>query len=196
MSTLWFRRAGSTEGAASVVVRLTGRGGVAHAHVVIEAQPHSRGTVILRHEGTAQQAQNVEIIVRDGAALTLLKAWNTGHPGGIATVHANSAIAALYRIEQLCQETVVTVPRQLIAEAIDIIVFISGRGAGRRIETIARVGGLEGVDLSDWPALRRIVTAVALRLRGDHTLTAEETAGVRKRVVKRAAKLLGAELRS
>lgn len=55
-----------------VVVRLTGRGGVAHAHVVIEAQPHSRGTVVLRHEGTAEQAQNVEIIVRDGAALTVV----------------------------------------------------------------------------------------------------------------------------
>lgn len=55
-----------------VVVRLTGTGGVAHAHVVIEAQPHSRGTVVLRHEGTAHQAQNVEIIVRDGAALTVV----------------------------------------------------------------------------------------------------------------------------
>ncbi|MDJ1115208.1 Fe-S cluster assembly protein SufD [Microbacterium dauci] len=55
-----------------VIVRLTGTGGVAHAHVVIEAQPNSRGTVILRHEGTAQQSQNVEIIVRDGAALTVV----------------------------------------------------------------------------------------------------------------------------
>ncbi len=55
-----------------VVVRLTGTGGVAHAHVVIEAQSNSRGTVILRHEGTAEQAQNVEIIVRDGAALTVV----------------------------------------------------------------------------------------------------------------------------
>ena len=55
-----------------VVVHLTGTGGVAHAHVVIEAQPNSRGTVILRHEGTAEQAQNVEIIVRDGAALTVV----------------------------------------------------------------------------------------------------------------------------
>lgn len=55
-----------------VVVRLTGTGGVAHAHVVIEAQPHSRGTVVLRHEGTAQHAQNVEIIVRDGADLTVV----------------------------------------------------------------------------------------------------------------------------
>ncbi|MFT4051648.1 MAG: Fe-S cluster assembly protein SufD [Microbacterium sp.] len=55
-----------------IVVRLTGRGGIAHAHVVIEAQPQSRATVVLRHEGTAQQAQNVEILVRDGAALTVV----------------------------------------------------------------------------------------------------------------------------
>ncbi|WP_065570758.1 Fe-S cluster assembly protein SufD [Microbacterium oleivorans] len=55
-----------------VIVTLTGRGGVAHAHVVIEAQANSRGTVVLRHEGSAAQAQNVEIIVRDGAALTVV----------------------------------------------------------------------------------------------------------------------------
>lgn len=81
--------------------------------------------------------------VRGPEALDMLKAWNTGHPGGIATVHANSAAAALTRIEQLVQEAVVTVPRQLIAEAIDIIVFIAGRGAERRIATIARVAGLD-----------------------------------------------------
>jgi type IV secretion system protein VirB11 len=81
--------------------------------------------------------------VRGPEALDMLKAWNTGHPGGIATVHANGAMAALYRIEQLVQEAVVTVPRQLIAEAIDIIVFIAGRGTARRIETIARVAGLD-----------------------------------------------------
>ncbi len=44
--------------------------------------------------------------VRGPEALDLLKAWNTGHPGGIATVHANSARAALYRLEQLIQEAV------------------------------------------------------------------------------------------
>ena len=66
--------------------------------------------------------------VRGAEALDMLKAWNTGHPGGIATVHANSASSALYRIEQLVQETVVTVPRRLIAEAIDLVVFIAGRG--------------------------------------------------------------------
>lgn len=81
--------------------------------------------------------------VRGGEALDMLKAWNTGHPGGIATVHANSARAALLRIEQLIQEAVVTVPRRLIAEAIDLVVFISGRGLGRRVDTIARVAGLD-----------------------------------------------------
>jgi len=81
--------------------------------------------------------------VRGAEALDMLKAWNTGHPGGIATVHANSAISALYRLEQLVQETVVTVPRRLIAEAIDMIVFIAGRGLARRVETIARVAGID-----------------------------------------------------
>lgn len=80
--------------------------------------------------------------VRGGEALDMLKAWNTGHPGGIATVHSNSAASALTRVEQLVQENVVTVPRRLIAEAIDLIVFISGRGAARRIATIARVEGV------------------------------------------------------
>ncbi len=81
--------------------------------------------------------------VRGPEALDMLKAWNTGHPGGVATVHANSGQAALYRIEQLCQEAVVTVPRQLIAEAIDLVVFIAGRGVDRRVSTIARVAGLD-----------------------------------------------------
>jgi type IV secretion system protein VirB11 len=81
--------------------------------------------------------------VRGAEALDMLKAWNTGHPGGIATVHANSARAALYRIEQLIQEAVVTVPRRLIAEAIDLVVFIQGRGTSRRIDTIGEMKGLD-----------------------------------------------------
>jgi len=81
--------------------------------------------------------------VRGGEALDMLKAWNTGHPGGIATIHANSAASALLRVEQLIQEAVVTVPRRLIAEAIDMVVFIAGRGSARRVDTIARVTGLD-----------------------------------------------------
>lgn len=80
--------------------------------------------------------------VRGAEALDMLKAWNTGHPGGITTLHANSAQAGLYRLEQLIQEAVVSVPRRLIAEAIDVVVFIKGRGASRRVETIASLEGL------------------------------------------------------
>ena len=52
--------------------------------------------------------------VRGAEALELLKAWGTGHPGGVGTIHAGSAIGALRRMEQLIQEAVVTVPRALI----------------------------------------------------------------------------------
>ena len=81
--------------------------------------------------------------VRGGEALDMLKAWNTGHPGGIATVHANSARSALYRVEQLVAESVVTVPRRLIADAIDMVLFIAGRGSARRVETVLSVTGLD-----------------------------------------------------
>ncbi|MDZ4759870.1 MAG: P-type conjugative transfer ATPase TrbB [Alphaproteobacteria bacterium] len=75
--------------------------------------------------------------VRGAEALDLLKAWNTGHPGGIATLHANSARAALSRLEQLAMEGCDSPPTALIAEAIDIIVFIERGGpAGRRISEI------------------------------------------------------------
>ena len=72
--------------------------------------------------------------VRGREALDLLKAWGTGHPGGIGTIHAGSAQGALYRLEQLIQEAVVTVPRQLIAETIDLVVVLAGRGAARRVD--------------------------------------------------------------
>ncbi|WP_319798671.1 P-type conjugative transfer ATPase TrbB [Nitrobacter sp.] len=80
--------------------------------------------------------------VRGAEALDLLKAWGTGHPGGIGTIHAGSAIGALRRLEQLIQEAVVTVPRALIAETIDLIAVLSGRGAARRLAELARIGGL------------------------------------------------------
>jgi len=81
--------------------------------------------------------------VRGGEALDLLKAWGTGHPGGIGTVHAGSALGALRRLEQLIQEAVVTVPRALIAETIDLIAVLSGRGAARRLTELAQVHGLD-----------------------------------------------------
>ncbi|WP_066684909.1 P-type conjugative transfer ATPase TrbB [Sphingomonas sp. CCH18-H6] len=80
--------------------------------------------------------------VRGAEALDLLKAWGTGHPGGVGTIHAGSAIGALRRMEQLIQEAVVTVPRALIAETIDLVAVLSGRGSARRLSELTRVEGL------------------------------------------------------
>jgi type IV secretion system protein TrbB len=80
--------------------------------------------------------------VRGAEALDLLKAWGTGHPGGIGTIHAGTALGTLRRLEQLIQEAVITVPRALIAETIDVIAVLSGRGADRRLTELARVEGL------------------------------------------------------
>jgi len=81
--------------------------------------------------------------VRDGAALALLKAWNTGHPGGAGTVHANSAEAALVRVGQLIQEAGVPSAPELIAEAVNVVVFIKRTEAGRIVDEIVRVDGFE-----------------------------------------------------
>lgn len=79
--------------------------------------------------------------VRGAEALALLKAWNTGHPGGCATVHANSAEAGLVRLEQLIQEANVPPQPALIAEAVNVIVSIKRTVEGRRIEQVCRVAG-------------------------------------------------------
>jgi type IV secretion system protein VirB11 len=80
--------------------------------------------------------------VRGAEALDLLKAWGTGHPGGIGTIHAGTAIGALRRMEQLIQEAVVTVPRALVAETINLIAVLVRDGHGRRLSELARVEGL------------------------------------------------------
>ncbi|WP_215843297.1 P-type conjugative transfer ATPase TrbB [Acidithiobacillus montserratensis] len=77
--------------------------------------------------------------VRDKAALALLKAWNTGHPGGIATLHANNPEAALLRLDQLCQEAMVPSQQDLIREAVDLVLQIArdkSHPAGRKITAL------------------------------------------------------------
>ncbi|WP_315773480.1 MULTISPECIES: P-type conjugative transfer ATPase TrbB [unclassified Bradyrhizobium] len=80
--------------------------------------------------------------VRGPEALDLVKAWGTGHPGGIGTIHAGSALGTLRRLEQLIQEAVVSVPRALIAETINVIAVLAGRGSQRRLGELVRVEGL------------------------------------------------------
>ncbi len=82
--------------------------------------------------------------VRDGSALDLLKAWNTGHPGGLATIHANSAVEALSRLEDLIGEVTQRVPYRAIAQAINLVVFIERTPDGRRVRSVTRVLGREG----------------------------------------------------
>ena len=81
--------------------------------------------------------------VRGAEALDLLKAWGTGHPGGVGTIHAGSALGTLRRLEQLIQESVVMVPRALIAETIDVIAVLVRDGTGRRSAELAEVAGLD-----------------------------------------------------
>ena len=102
--------------------------------------------------------------VRGAEALDLLKAWGTGHPGGVGTIHAGTALGALHRLEQLIQEAVITVPRALIAETIDVIAVLSGRGADRRLTELARVDGLttEG-DYLNFTRRRPIMNGVTVR---------------------------------
>lgn len=91
--------------------------------------------------------------VRGAEALDLLKAWGTGHPGGIGTIHAGTGTGALRRLEQLIQEAVLTVPRALIAETIDLVAVLSGRGSARRLTELVHVTGLApGGDYSLSPA--------------------------------------------
>ena len=82
--------------------------------------------------------------VRDGAALTLLKAWNTGHPGGITTIHANTAVSALRRLEQLTAEASQQPMREVIGEAVDVVISIERTPTGRRVREVISVGGFAG----------------------------------------------------
>src|SRR6266852_2676813 len=79
--------------------------------------------------------------VRGAEALALLKAWNTGHPGGVTTIHANSAKAALTRLSNLIQEAGVPPQPELIAETINLIAFIVRTPAGRRVKEVVHVDG-------------------------------------------------------
>ena len=84
--------------------------------------------------------------VRGAEAHTLLKAWNTGHPGGAATVHANDGMSGLVRLESLIAEATMAPQQALIAEAIDMVVFIDEEpdlAAGRKVREVLLVTGHE-----------------------------------------------------
>lgn len=82
--------------------------------------------------------------VRGAEAHTMLKAWNTGHPGGAATVHANDALSGLIRLENLVAEATDAPQQALIAEAVDVVVFVDQApelASGRKVREVALVTG-------------------------------------------------------
>ncbi len=84
--------------------------------------------------------------VRDGAALDLLKAWNTGCPGGIATIHANSTESSVLRLLSLAEEANVPPPYELVYETIDVLVNVvrdSSHRAGRIVRAISSFSAFE-----------------------------------------------------
>jgi type IV secretion system protein VirB11 len=86
--------------------------------------------------------------VRGPEALDLLMAWNTGHEGGIATVHANNAVAGLARMVTLVSMNP-SAPRSieaLVGEAVDVVVHIERKdgGAGRVVREVLTVEKWDG----------------------------------------------------
>lgn len=136
---------------APVIVHLTGTGGIAHAHVVIEAQANSRATVVLRHDGDARHAQNVEIIARDGSNLTVISVqrWDD------AAVHLSAHQARVDRDATLTHFVV-----SLGGALVRVNPSVELAGAGAR-------GFLFGLSFAD--AGQHLESQVYLHHKGPHT---------------------------
>ncbi len=83
--------------------------------------------------------------VRGSEALDLLDAWNTGHEGGAATLHANNCLAGLHRLKSLITRNPAapTEIEPLIAEAVHCVVHIARTPQGRKVEEIISVNGFK-----------------------------------------------------
>ncbi|MBP2437857.1 Fe-S cluster assembly protein SufD [Microbacterium amylolyticum] len=142
-----------TEVAEPIVIDIVGQGADKRAdgHIVIEAQPMSKGIVILQHSGAAQYAQNVEIIARDGSHLTVitLQDWSDG------TVHASSHQARVDRDASL-KHFVITFGGDVVR--VNPSLELSGQGSN---------GEMFGLTYSD--AGQHLESQVYLFHKGAHT---------------------------
>lgn len=111
--------------------------------VMTRRQPRVIGVADLVRDALRMRPDRIIVgEMRDGAAaLETLKSWNTGHPGGLSTVHANSAEGALRRVEDLIGEVTSQVPCRMIGEAVDCVVHIRRTPSGRRVEAVLDVSG-------------------------------------------------------
>ena len=85
----------------------------------------------------------IVIGVRDGAALNILKAWNTGHPGGVCTLHADSAERGLLQLESYIMEVSRDPQRDTIARTVNMVINLQLDGLSRKVKEIIE---LEGYD--------------------------------------------------
>lgn len=117
--------------------------------VSLRTQDHEDQTKAITAERLLKSAMRLfpkRIIVgevRDRAAYALLKAWNTGHPGGLSTIHANSAIDGLYRLEGLIEEAGVAPSPRLISQAINVIIYIEQISIERKVQQVAEIRGFK-----------------------------------------------------
>ncbi len=109
--------------------------------VLTRRQPIVIGVVDLVRDALRMRPDRIVVgEMRDGAAaLETLKSWNTGHPGGLSTLHANSAEDVLRRVEDLIAEVSARTPRRAIAQAVDRIVHIRRAKTGRTVEAVLAV---------------------------------------------------------
>jgi len=114
--------------------------------VLTRRHPKAIGVVDLVRDALRMRPDRIVVgELRDGAAaLEALKAWNTGHPGGVTTIHANSAGEALSRLEDLLLEVVAEPPRRAVGQAIDLLVHIRRGGGVRRVEGVMSLEGFDG----------------------------------------------------
>lgn len=120
--------------------------------VLTRRHPKPIGVVDLVRDALRMRPDRIVIgEMRDGAAaLETLKAWNTGHPGGLSTLHANSAEDVLPRLEDLLQEVVVRPSRRAIVQAVDLLVHIRRTPEGRRLEALVRMEDLRRGEDRAW----------------------------------------------
>lgn len=109
--------------------------------VLTRRHPRTIGVADLVRDALRMRPDRIVVgEIRDGAAaLETLKAWNTGHPGGLTTLHANSAAEALRRLEDLIAEVMATPARRALGQAVDLVVQIRRTPAGRAVEEILTV---------------------------------------------------------
>lgn len=118
--------------------------------VLTRGPPASVGVADLVRDALRMRPDRIIIgEMRDGAAaLETLKSWNTGHPGGLSTLHANSAEDAPRRLEDLIAEVTARTPRRLIAQSVDRIIHISRGRTGRKIDAVLGVACLDEGDIA------------------------------------------------